>query len=137
MLGQLTGKAPTPIMYDPELTMKLSTIHIVDSKLNPFCLGVLLDHDRIAVPECYAQSLGSKFVCIHYVEGREHELKTGCQRLNNKIVPEEDRMYAGLGVVEIKVSSIAIEQCFELKRLPGANFGRQPEFDADATLAQT
>ena len=92
--------------------MKLSTVYIVNNVGKPICLGVLLDRDRIAVPEDHAKSLNSVFVCIHCVQGKERVLTTGFQRLNNKIVPEEDRMYAGLGVVEIKVSSIAIEQCF-------------------------
>ena len=93
-------------------TRMLSTVFVNGGDKMTATLGVLLDRDRIAFPESYWIKDTGMTVDVLCSDRKVKALIN----LEDRI-PEKKRLYLAKGIVEVKVSSIAIEQCFKLRRL--------------------
>ena len=109
-LSQLTGKFILPIVHSPEITRKLSMVYIINTKDRSASFGVLLDRDRVAFVEKKWTPNHKMLALVHCWDEEVRKVFENRIPLGTRI-PEKDRFYLAEGIVEVKVSSIAKEQC--------------------------
>ena len=100
-----------PIIHSPAISRKLSTALISDHRGHVHSMGVLLSRERVACLESDWKTNEGMSVFVYCWNQNLKQLYLKNYKLQYRI-QEWERLYLAEGIVEVKVSSIAKEQCF-------------------------